>query len=826
MSGYGDSPASTWSSGYGYGGERGTRRKKVFEYLKAANEYRQSYTASWTAQRNAARDFDEEQLNTPGAFPDVEIARAGDEEMVIFPSYARKLDRNRMAEMQRRKRRGSIDTVDEYHGLDGGEEHDLKEWDMFEDENAVVAVDVRGWVYAPYRGPMTRKQRLVVALARRLSGVPAPSNNETGPNGATQDEERMPQATEKREEEMVATQAQSIIKDAAKGNAINLKGASEALDGDPPGRPPLQRTSTTASFQSALSTQSTQLSKAELSVANAHLMERIRPFLSTPMVGMAVTVFFYNDENSQSRNITTNESGHFSIRVSLSFVPTHVRVLASEELSAVKAIEIIEPKGISMISDVDDTVKHSAIASGAKEMCRNVFVRELSDLTIEGVTDWYAEMVKLGVEIHYVSNAPWQLYPLLDRFFKMAGLPTGSFHLKEYSGMLQGIFEPTADRKKGALEQIMQDFPDRQFILVGDSGEADLEVYTDLVLANPGRIIGIFIRDITTSEQTNFFEKSVDRLEHIPSRSRSTPELVDHADAVPNRPALPRRPPRMAPEPVPEDKTAESDDLIDLADEPEKPQSSRAPPTVPTKPSSLRAVTNTADFAGKPSTMGPVKRKPAPPLPRRSPGEPTPGRPSPGDRSNSYSSMNNKDQLPVYARTKPQEASKQPPPPPPPPRRSNTGASSMGSTSQTGPNTNRLTPDRQPSTSTLPTSRSSSSAGSSTYSASPSTLRSPASNPSLRRTSTANSEISPLSRTSTVNSITPPRAPLPNKREELWRRRWERANEILTAKGVVLGSWRVGKDAKDVSLWLVKEALKDSSTPGKEKMKEREKGKW
>ncbi|KAI7298364.1 hypothetical protein KC315_g18082 [Hortaea werneckii] len=90
----------------------------------------------------------------------------------------------------------------------------------------------------------------------------------------------------------------------------------------------------------------------------------------------------------------------------------------------------------------------------------------------------------------------------------MARLPIGSFHLKQYSGMLGGIFEPVAERKKGSLDKIMRDFPDRRFILVGDSGEADLEVYTDVALDNPGRVLGIFIRDVTTPTRTGYFDPS------------------------------------------------------------------------------------------------------------------------------------------------------------------------------------------------------------------------------------------------------------------------------------------------------------------------------
>jgi hypothetical protein len=79
--------SSTWGAGSGDGA--GGRRRKVYGYFKAANELRQAYQAQWTAQKNETSS--EDYYNTPGAFPDVEIARSGDEEMVLFPSYARRL---------------------------------------------------------------------------------------------------------------------------------------------------------------------------------------------------------------------------------------------------------------------------------------------------------------------------------------------------------------------------------------------------------------------------------------------------------------------------------------------------------------------------------------------------------------------------------------------------------------------------------------------------------------------------------------------------------------------------------------------------------------
>ncbi|PYI02669.1 actin cytoskeleton organization protein App1 [Aspergillus sclerotiicarbonarius CBS 121057] len=816
MSQYDPSSSSAWGSSTGR--ERGARRKKVYDYLKAANELRQTYTAQWSAQINAQRDYGDYH-DTPGAFPDVEIARSEFEEMVIFPSYARRLVKDGRSDLSSSRRRGSNATIEEYRDESDGFGSAIPGWDAIEEENAIVAVDVRGWVYAPHRGPMTRKHRLMVALARKLSGVPAPVNNSS--EGGDEPNGKNPRS-DKRDDELVDTEAQSIIRKAEGGADSAWKDSAESRDGQmPPGRS-LQRTATAGSINAV------PLSKDEISVANAHLMERLRPFLTNPVTNIPVTVFFFNDAKSQSRSVMTDESGHFRLRAGLPFIPTHIRVLASEDLSAVKEVKIIEPTGVSLISDIDDTVKHSAIASGAKEMFRNTFVRELNELTVDGVTEWYNKLAKMGVGLHYVSNAPWQLYPLLDRYFKLAGLPPGSFHLKQYSGMLQGIFEPTAERKRGSLEQILRDFPTRKFILVGDSGEADLEVYTDIVLANPGRILGIFIRDVTTTDRKKFFEKSVDHLEYDLSRSRSTPQLVDDSDAAAKRPALPPRRPRETADPAADAVSLDNADLIDLRDEVEqkvplsdmrKPSIGRVPPAKPSKPSSLRSVSTNPGLGNgdQPSYQETVKRKPVPPLPpRRSSTKPdiSPERlDSNFSESNTSGSMK---QLPMRPRPGIQEAmsasqevnerstrSRQPPPPPPP-RRANTVASIEESVPpQQG--TNRPASQKQ----SYPTSAATAAGAALQYaserlnwSSSPSSaLRSTQSNSSLSRSNTSGD--------SNPNPTTAPAAPLPNRREELWRRRWERAHELLEKQGVVLGSWRVGHDAQDVSAWLVEEAMKD-----------------
>lgn len=67
--------------------EPGTRRRKLAGYLKAANELRQTYQQSYMKEWSSKDGADA----MPGDFPEsASFATTGSEEMVLFPSYARR----------------------------------------------------------------------------------------------------------------------------------------------------------------------------------------------------------------------------------------------------------------------------------------------------------------------------------------------------------------------------------------------------------------------------------------------------------------------------------------------------------------------------------------------------------------------------------------------------------------------------------------------------------------------------------------------------------------------------------------------------------------
>lgn len=54
----------------------------------------------------------------------------------------------------------------------------------------------------------------------------------------------------------------------------------------------------------------------------------------------------------------------------------------------------------------------------------------------------------------------------------------------------------TYNQKIDQISQIFRHFPEREFILVGDSGERDPEVYREISRRFPDQVVEIIIRDV------------------------------------------------------------------------------------------------------------------------------------------------------------------------------------------------------------------------------------------------------------------------------------------------------------------------------------------
>ncbi|KAL9552655.1 hypothetical protein MBANPS3_003660 [Mucor bainieri] len=161
-------------------------------------------------------------------------------------------------------------------------------------------------------------------------------------------------------------------------------------------------------------------------------------------------------------------------------------------------VQLIEPYGVSVISDIDDTIKDTRVLSGARTVLSNTFFNPTR--AIPGMADAYLQWYNLGASYHYVSNSPFQLVHMLHQFINNHHFPPGSFHLRPSTGLFSKLVQESGRSKRESICKILRDFPHRKFVLVGDSGEIDLEIYTRIAADFPGQIIKIFIRDITSHQ--------------------------------------------------------------------------------------------------------------------------------------------------------------------------------------------------------------------------------------------------------------------------------------------------------------------------------------
>ena len=175
-------------------------------------------------------------------------------------------------------------------------------------------------------------------------------------------------------------------------------------------------------------------------------------------------------------------------------------------------IQLIEDEGLSVISDIDDTVKVTNVAN-RRELLANTLLREF--YAVPGMAEVYRRWQAAGTAFHYVSASPWQLANCLGGFLRDTGLPSGSMHLKLFrlkDSTPLGRLPSRKRSKRRTIEQILADFPRRKFLLVGDSGERDPEVYGDIARRHPQRVAGVAIRLVEGRPSREKIQSRLDRL--------------------------------------------------------------------------------------------------------------------------------------------------------------------------------------------------------------------------------------------------------------------------------------------------------------------------
>jgi phosphatidate phosphatase APP1 len=267
------------------------------------------------------------------------------------------------------------------------------------------------------------------------------------------------------------------------------------------------------------------------------IIDLIRRLLRKPIVGARVRIR-YKDTDTV---VHTDQHGYFRVDMMLGSMPSdvawhemHLSLDNPVDERASTTGEFFTPMTSAqygVISDIDDTVVFTGVANTARMMWR-LFAQGADRREVfAGVPALYqafhaGQTPHQGNPLFYVSRAPWSIYEVLAEVFRRNCIPHGPILILREWGMKRGNLLPRRDKdhKLDAIRHILGMYPDMRFVLVGDSGQRDPEIYTYILREHPGRILGIYIRDVSNCRQRS---ASIDRLAREASESGCDLILAD-----------------------------------------------------------------------------------------------------------------------------------------------------------------------------------------------------------------------------------------------------------------------------------------------------------
>ena len=196
---------------------------------------------------------------------------------------------------------------------------------------------------------------------------------------------------------------------------------------------------------------------------------------------------------------------------------------------------LIPPENTSygVITDIDDTILHTGVTSYMKwqVIANTLFKRADSRKPLHGAAELYHHLHRgsSGQEanpVFYVSHSPWNLYRYLEFFLHKHEFPKGPILLRSMASVLGWAVKGHIPHKEHEILNILKTYPDTEFILIGDSGERDADIYLKVARLHPGRIRAIYLRSVRHRGRMRRVQKLIWQEAQIPV------VLVDQSEEV------------------------------------------------------------------------------------------------------------------------------------------------------------------------------------------------------------------------------------------------------------------------------------------------------
>ncbi len=224
---------------------------------------------------------------------------------------------------------------------------------------------------------------------------------------------------------------------------------------------------------------------------------------------VVVTAEFYGIKEQ----VKTDSDGYFRIHMRPGSTPPadvlwHTVDISVETSQTVRTqAEVFIPSKqcrYVVISDIDDTIMKTGVANKLIMLWRLFVADAESREAFPGVGALYRALYsgRSGDESNpmlYVSRAPWGIYEVIEEFFRRQNIPVGPIlFLREWGiSWTSPLPRRAEDHKRDLIRNMLDLYHDLPFVLIGDSGQHDPEIYSKIVAEHPNRVLAVYIRNVS-----------------------------------------------------------------------------------------------------------------------------------------------------------------------------------------------------------------------------------------------------------------------------------------------------------------------------------------
>ena len=197
------------------------------------------------------------------------------------------------------------------------------------------------------------------------------------------------------------------------------------------------------------------------------------------------------------KETVTDGEGYFRIELKIDALQpgiwqeVELELLHPAPARAVARVLVPSPRArFGVISDIDDTVVSSNVTRKLRLLLTVALTNARTRKPFPGVAAFYRALHAGANPVFYVSRSPWNLYAPLVEYLEVQGFPAGPLLLRDFG------LSSSRNHKTEVIAAILASYPKLGFILIGDSGEQDPEIYAAIVRRFPRRIRAIYIRSV------------------------------------------------------------------------------------------------------------------------------------------------------------------------------------------------------------------------------------------------------------------------------------------------------------------------------------------